>query len=78
MGICRDAFGKLSYTAISNDKHVFSVTKGENVIKYHRPYMSGRAVIMIDSEMAFWEDTPTFDSFIKAVTYLKKNIEYLL
>ncbi len=78
MGICRNTFGKLSYTAINKDKKVYSITKGENEIKYHRPYISGKAAIMIDSEMAFWTDTPHFESFIQGVAYLKKNLEYLL
>ncbi len=78
MGICRDTFGKLSYTAVSKDKNVFSVSKGDNEIKFHRPYMSGRASIFIESKMAFWEETPKFESFIQAVAYLKKNVEYLL
>ena len=78
MGICRDVFGKLCYTATSSDHKVFSVTRGENCIIEHRPYLRANAAIMIDSEMAFWEDTPQFESFIKAVSYLKTNLENLL
>ena len=78
MGICRDSFGNLSYTMTSSDKKVFSVRHGDNRIMYQRPYTSGNASIMIDSEMAFFEECPQFDSFVKAVTYLKANIEYLL
>lgn len=78
MGICRDSFGNLSYTMTSSDKKVFSVRHGENRIMYQRPYTRGNASIMIDSEMAFWEECPQFDSFVKAVAYLKANIEYLL
>lgn len=78
MGICRNYKGKLSYTAVNGNKSVFSVTQGENEIKYHRPYVSGRASVFIDSEMAFWQDTPKFESFIQAVAYMKKNIEHLL
>lgn len=78
MGICRDTFGRLSYTAVRNDKKVFSVTKGENCIVEHRPYRRDTACIMIDSEMDFWVECPRFDSFIKAVSYLKQNLEHLL
>ena len=34
MGICRDCFGKLSYTATNSDKAVFSVTRGRNEIMH--------------------------------------------
>lgn len=78
MGICRDYFGNLSYTMTSSDKKVFSVKRGDNRIMYQRPYMTGNASIMIDSEMAFFEECPQFDSFIQAVSYLKRNIENLL
>lgn len=78
MGICRNTFGKLSYTAINSKKQVFSVTKGENYIVEHRPYRRDTACIMIDKEMAFWEECPRFDSFIQAVIYLKRNLENLL
>ena len=78
MGICRDCFGKLSYTMTNTSGNVFSVRKGENRIMYHRPYVSGVASVFIDTEMAFWDETPRFDSFIKAVAYMKRNIEYLL
>jgi len=78
MGICRDSFGNLSYTMISSDKKVFSVTKGDNRIIEHMPYMNTTASIWIEEEMAFFEECPQFDSFIKAVAYLKANIEYLL
>jgi hypothetical protein len=40
--------------------------------------MNTTASIWIEKEMAFWEECPQFDSFIKAVAYLKANIEYLL
>ena len=78
MGICRDSFGKFSYTMVNSNKNVFSVHRGDNKIKYHRPYVSGDASIFIDSEMAFFEECPQFDSFIQAVSYMKKNIENLL
>lgn len=80
MGICRNCFGRLSYTATNKGKHVFSVTKerhGPYEIIKHEPYYNTTAVIMIDSQMAFWEDTPKFDSFIHAVRYLKENLEYM-
>lgn len=80
MGICRDTFGALSYTATNSKKHVFSITKhygGPYTIRKHEPWYTTDAMIMIDSEMAFWDDTPKFDSFIKAVRYLKENLEYL-
>ena len=78
MGICRDCFGKLSYTATNSYGATYSVTCGDNTIRFHRPYISGIASIWIDSEMAFFENCPQFDSFIKAVRYMKKNLEYLL
>ena len=81
MGICRNALGRLSYTATNSRKHVFSVTKerhGPYEIIKHEPWYRTNASIMIDTQMAFWEDTPKFDSFIKAVQYLKENLEDLL
>lgn len=81
MGICRNSFGRLSYIATNSNKSVFSVTKPKSglveIVK-HEPWYRTNAVIMKDSEMAFWEDTPKFDSFIRAVKYLKDNLEYLL
>lgn len=81
MGIDRNIFGRLRYTAKNKHKYEFSVTKGKHgpyeIIRHHPWYDTG-AVIMIDSQMAFWEDTPRFDSFIQAVRYLKENLEDLL
>lgn len=81
MGICRNCFGRLSYMATNSYKLVFGVTKeksGPYEIRYYRPYVSGRASVFISREMCFWEDTPTFDSFVQAVKYLKDNLEDLL
>ena len=81
MGICRDVFGDLSYTATNSRKSVFSVTKhygGPYRIRKHEPYYITDANIFLEKEMAFWEECPVFDSFIQAVRYLKENLEDLL
>lgn len=75
MGICRDCFGKLSYTATNSDRAVFSVTKGRNEIIRHYPYMSANAVL--SDPVFLWMDLPKFDSFVQAVKYLKENLEQL-
>lgn len=81
MGKCRDIFGRLSYTATNSNKSVFSVTKyksGPVKIIKHEPYYNTDAVIFDESKMAFWETAPEFDSFVKAVQYLKENLDYFL
>lgn len=75
MGICRDCFGKLSYTATNTDKAVFSVTRGENEIIRHYPYM--RTDARLSDPVFLWMDLPKFDSFVQAVKYLKENLEQL-
>lgn len=75
MGICRNCFGKLSYTATNSYKYVFSVTKGENKIIRHQPWYRTDAVL--SDPVFMWNDLPTFDSFIQAVKYLKENLEQL-
>lgn len=75
MGICRDCFGKLSYTATNSDKAVFSVTKGKNEIIRHYPYM--RTDAKLSDPVFLWMDLPKFDSFVQAVKYLKENLEQL-
>lgn len=81
MGICRDCFGRLSYTAVNSNKSVFSVTKKRNgpyeIIK-HEPWYNTNSNIFLEREMAFWEECPKFSSFIQAVKYLKENLEDLL
>ena len=75
MGICRNCFGKLSYTATNSDKAVFSVTKGENRIIRNYPYL--RTDARLSDPVFLWNDLPKFDSFIQAVRYLKENLEQL-
>ena len=75
MGICRDCFGKLCYTATNSEKAVFEVRKGDNKIIRHQPYLRTDAVY---SDPDFlWIDLPKFDSFVQAVSYLKANLERL-
>lgn len=81
MGICRDCFGRLSYTAVNSRNGVFSVTKekrGPYEIIKHEPYYRTNANIFLEKEMAFWEECPKFSSFVKAVKYMKDNLEDLL
>lgn len=78
MGICRDTWGKLSYTAVNKYKGVFSVTKGDNRIIKHEPWYRTDAMWMLDSQMAFWDNPPKFESFIQAVRWLKEHKEELL
>lgn len=79
MAICRDAFGKLSYTLTTKNKDVLSVTRsgpGPYRIISHKPYTRGDAYIFIEKGpgvFPLWLDIPTFDSFIKAVAFLKEN-----
>lgn len=78
MGICRNSFGRLSYTATSKNKRVFSVTRSKdgkcNIIA-HLPYMSSNACF--DYGLPLPEQLPSFDSFIKAVAFMKANLESL-
>ena len=78
MGICRDHRGRLSYTAVSKDKLVFSITNGDNRILKHEPWYTTEAMWMLDSQMAFWDTPPVFESFIQGVKFLKENLENLL
>lgn len=75
MGICRNSFGRLSYTATNSDKAVFSVTNGDNRIIRHQPYINTDA--RLSDPVLLWMELPKFDSFIKAVSYLKENLEQL-
>lgn len=83
MGIGRDCFGNLEYT-IPRKCDIFEVTKpkGNELVRIirHDLNANGRydAMVMNPEYHAFWEECPKFDSFIKAVAYLKANIEYLL
>lgn len=76
MGICRDTFGRLSYTLTRPDKKVFSVTKGENCIIEHRPYLRTNASLYIEG--GFWQELDKFPSFLSAVRFLKRNANDLL
>ena len=76
MGICRNCFGKLSYTAVNSRKSSFSVTKGDNRIVKHEPWYNTDAVL--SDPVFMWNDLPKFESFIQAVRYLKENLEDLL
>lgn len=82
MAICRDCFGKLSYTAVNKRKQVFSVTRdkgGHNMIIRHDPYKRTSEVFFnpyntpgfLGWELGAW------DSFIMAVDFLKKHKDYL-
>ena len=78
MGICRDTFGSLSYTATNTNKHVFSITKHYGVpytIRSHQPWYTTDAVL--SDPVFLWNDLPKFDSFVQAVRYLKENLEQL-
>ena len=80
MGICRDSSGKLAYTATHKNNsgvHVFSIHKGENRIKAHKPYYVTDAKIIYPGAGFPWE-LPVFGSFVQAVSYLKKNIDSLV
>ena len=79
MGICRDTFGRLSYTITipisPKYSKVFSVRKGDNKIHRHEPYLTTDAYIAYGG--SFW-DLPKFDSFIQAVRFLKTNANELI
>ena len=80
MGICRDTAGRLAFTMVSNDKKVFSVTREKDPRKNtyiirHYPYMNTNAG-MIDNILL--GPAPAFNSFIKAVAFLKANIDNLI
>ena len=81
MGICRDCFGKLSYTATHKREgykcaDVFSVTHGDNRIIKHEPYYITDATIDYGLDMPW--DLQHFDSFIQAVRFLKENLDHLM
>ena len=73
----RDVFGKLYYQVKrQRDGAVFSVTKGNNKIVRHMPWYLTDA--RLDVGLVIGEEIPRFESFIKAVSYLKHNIDNLL
>ena len=76
MGICRNTFGKLSYILVSKEKHVYSVTKGENRIIRHDPYI--RTPATLNTGDGCRQELDGFNSFIRAVRFLKKNADDLL
>ncbi len=81
MGICRNAFGKLSYTATNSRKSVFSVTRrsdnGKVEIIHHMPYYNTDTYI--DTGIPpFGDKVEPFDSFIQAARFLKENLERLV
>ena len=76
MGICRNTFGKLSYIWVSKEKRVYSVTKGENRIIRHDPYIRTSAALNIGDGVR--RELDEFNSFIRAVRFLKKNADDLL
>ena len=79
MGICRDCFGKLSYTATNSRKAVFSVTRrkdnGKVNIIHHMPYYSTDTYL--DNGLPIGDKVEPFDSFIQAARFLKENLEQL-
>ena len=81
MGICRDTFGRLSYTMsipISPKySRVFSVTRGDNRIRKHEPYYITDTYLTYDGVEGWW-DLSEFDSFIQAVRFLKANADKLI
>ena len=74
MGVCRDCFGKPSYT-VTTEHGVFSMTKGDRHITKHYPYM--RTDACIDIGLILPEQLPPFDNFIKAVKFMKEHIDEL-
>lgn len=80
MGICRDCFGNLSYTAVNSRKFVFSVTreKGNRKVRIikHEPYY--RTDARYDYGLPIGEEIEPFDSFIQAARFLKENLEQLV
>lgn len=77
MGLCRDTHGRLSYTAVNSDKAVFIIHKDDNRILRAHPYYITDARLATDMAM-LWFDLPRFESFVKAVKYLKENLEELI
>ncbi len=80
MGICRDTFGKLSYTLTVPVtpwfSKVYSVHRGENKIIKHEPYYQTGACLWYGND--FWQEIEPFDSFIQAVSFLKQHSQQLL
>lgn len=78
--ITRDCFGNLTYVlnipVTEKYSRVYMVTRGQNTIDEIRPYLRTNAVFYYGNN--FWEDVGKFDSFIKAVRYLKENKDRLL
>ena len=75
MGICHNSAGKLAYT-MKTDIGVFSVSDGENRIIRHYPFFRNNARLNVGYTCG--EDIPVFNSFIRAVAYMKRNAADLM
>ncbi len=71
MGLCRDVFGTLSYTA-KTPHGEFSIRCGDNRILREYPYLTTDAVLNIGLPMG--EEIKRFPSFLLAVKFFKENI----
>lgn len=71
----RNCFNRLEYT-ITTPRGVFSVTKNDNRIIKHEPYYNTDAYI--NTGLVIGDTIPRFDSFIKAVAFMKKHVNELI
>lgn len=72
-----DISGNLHYEVKRDDGKIFEVTNKKPIrIIEHLPYYRTDAVLY--DEHLLYEDVPVFNSFIKAVRFLKENINNFL
>lgn len=67
----RNCFNKLCYTTQNDAGMAFEVVCNDNKIVRVLPYLRTDASISYGHK--FFDTVPPFDSFIKAVAYLKEN-----
>ena len=71
----RNCFNRLEYT-ITTAAGVFSVTKNDNRIIKHETYYNTDAYL--NTGLVIGDNIPRFDSFIKAVAFMKKHAADLI
>lgn len=80
MGVCRNCFGQLAYTATVKRSEkltdVYAIHSGDNRIMKCEPYRVSEAVIA--DPVMMWEELPKFESITQAAAFLKAHKAELL
>lgn len=80
-GKFHDMLGNLYYQVKASDGKIFSVTKPKGTdpvtVIREQTYCNTNAMVMDGDDWFFWDEAPKFDSFIRAVAWLKANVENL-